>query len=313
MRYRKFLAISIVVAVLLNALLIYLRVSKRLSTNDLAAGGRIARAERAAEIAKLDVAAAELIAEWNQGNVTPLDPKNLLESVKLLPSQDCLSILGGSTLIRKADLTPHQIDDLNLAIAGLLTAFGANDPKALIDYMRERDKQFANRFRPILIKALLRRGQTNVDGLSGEELYVRMWNAMRLNTHWSGFVAPSSCLQVWDGSSLSIEQIARFDTTEAMVRESSAAKLFSIFRGSETLRHHFEPTKGTLDTALLNDETLLLADVKLIVELDDKHFNDKSAYFTRFWFNDIAEKWQPICMMGFASHPVRLSLPVLMF
>lgn len=312
MRRRSILIIGIVIVVAINALLFYRRFSQQ-SGPDGMQQAELNSEERAAELAKKDATAESLIAEWNQGQVTSLASESLPEMVAAMPSDGCLTVTMEAPAISASSLSPPQLSDLNLAITGLLQAYGKNDPSAVTNYMHERGKEFNDRLLPLLKKSLSRRGQTDLEELSDDTIYARMWKAFQLSSHWNGLIAASSCRQIWDGRSLTVEQITNLDENESTNPSSAAAVLYGIFRGSNVVRHHFAPVEGTLDEELGGDEPVLLADVKLIVQFDDDRFNAKAAYLVRFWFNRTAGKWQPISMAGFASHPGTVSLPSLMF
>lgn len=278
--------------------------------NDQVDRQKKAQEERAADLKKKDAIAARLAAEWNQGRVTSLKSTDLPAAVCGMRSEGCLRVSTSAPAIHRSDLRADQSADLDTAITGLLTAFGKVDPAAVLGYVHERGEQFDDTLEQLLKKQLLRRGQTDLDGISGDELFTRWWKILKINGQWRGLVADSSCLQIWDGKLLSFEQITNFDTEDPT---SPAAVLFGIFRGSSTHRHHFVPTKGSLADALKNDRLVLLVDVKLIIEFDKKKPKEKAAYLCRFWFNPSAGKWQPISLIGFASHPEEISLPDIIF
>lgn len=304
---------SIVVILLLNAVLIYRGVRGRQKQGDELDRAQARRDERAADVEKNDAKASKLITEWNEAEVTSLQSEDLAKAVQVISSKNCRKMPKGAAAIDRGSLSPYQDADLNSAIIGLLKAYGASNPIAVIDYMRDRGKSFDSRLQPVLKKTLSRRGQSDLEGMSDSDLYIRLWKTLKIQSQWSGVVASESCVQLWDGNNIAADQITQFDWNEATNPGAMETELKGVFRGIETLRHHFDTVKGSLEKQLIGDRPVLLADVRLIIEFNESKFNEKAAYLCRFWFNSNADKWQPIVLLGFASHPGSISLPELMF
>lgn len=262
----------------------------------------------------------EVIAAWKAGEATPLKPVGLENDSAAL--RDVIKLLANAGLTTvstvfppKADvrLTAKQAADLELAILGLVVAYRDNEPADVLAYMRERGEKLERSRRERMEAGISKSRQRDLSALSDDEFYVKAWTLFHCDPHWHGLVASESRWQTWDGRGTSTEEIRRIELDPLNNPLSDAAILSQLFRGDVTSQHNFAPMEGSLDEELGGDEAVVLADVKLIVQLDQTLANERVAYIVRFWFNRAAGKWQPIALAGIPWSPNGNMMPNFLF
>ncbi|MEX2142819.1 MAG: hypothetical protein WD894_26420 [Pirellulales bacterium] len=262
--------------------------------------------------------AYDLIAKWNRDPATDIRSDALPTAVQSLPEAECIGLPTGAKAIYSSFLAPAVRRDLDIAVTGFLQATRESKPEGLIAYMRERGQSVNRKYRKFMERALLKRGMTDVEKLSDEEVYVAGIASSKLgsDTHWRGLVANSSCRQFWDGKHVPLNRM-RFDENSAPGTPpgqlEQAAFLMRILHGNSSNRCNFISDTGSLQDAHRDDPEVLLCDLQLIIELDESYSRVKAAYLLRFWFNPRVKKWQPEALMGFATDPHKLALPSVMF
>jgi hypothetical protein len=261
--------------------------------------------------------AYDQIAKWNRDSAISLDSEGLQSAVESMPGANCIGLPSGAVAINSASLELPVRQDLNAAVIGLLRAYKVGTPEALISYMRERGKTVNPKWRRFSEKALPKGGIAEPEKMSDEEQYRASWTTFKLNPHWSGLAVESSCRQFWNGKNVLVKRLQFFDSNAAPGvppgQLEQAAFLQTLFRGTSRPRHSFTSTTGSMEDSHRDDDEVFLCDVQLVIELDETYSRLKAAYLFRYWFNPRLKKWQPQTMMGFATDPEKLSLPVLGF
>jgi hypothetical protein len=223
--------------------------------------------------------------------------------------------------------------DLDSAVTGLLQAYRDATPDAVIKYMSDRGKIVDPGLRKRVEQAARRRAERakrkgveptevqepaiELEKLTDEGVYRRIWNESKSNAHWSGLVADSSCRQFWDGKNVPFNRVRSLNqnfVTGALTKPMEQADyLVHLLRGVMSGQHNFVSTAGSLEDAHTSGAQVLLCDVQLIIELDESFSHDKIPYLVRFWFNDSLQKWQPISKLCFTSSPKGGRLPSMPF
>jgi hypothetical protein len=257
--------------------------------------------------------AYDLIEKWNRDPVIGLESGDLPSAVESLPEADCILLPEGAVTIASAKLPPEVKRDLDAALAGLLQAYREATPDAVIKYMSDRGKFVDPNLRKRMERPFRKQGIDELEKLTDEDIYRTMSTTFKVNAHWRGLLANSSCRQFWDGKNDVFNRVETFNTTfitGALTKEIVQADyLLHLFRGTMSGSRNFVTTAGSLKAAYDNDARVLLCDVQLVVELDESFKHAKVPYLIRFWLNDVLQKWQPIELMCFNSSPKGGPLP----
>lgn len=312
---KKPIAVTLLVFVLaVNGWFIYHARSVQKSGKDkLAAAAQEAASqqaeqERAADKRKEKV--VSLITDWEAATSVPLLSDHLLEKVRTI-SWDGYPLLNQPVgLLSKSDLNNAQLEDLDFALAGFLRAYAESNPQSVIEYMRERGLEFDVLKRAKYEAALKRKGVNDLESLSDEEIFARFWAVNRCRTGWYAFKSEPSARLVWNGHGFPINAILSLAGIEGT--NTPVADLFKDLTGVMTLGRSFRPQEGSLEGELRQPQ-VLLCDVRLILEYDDKLSHAQAAYLLRFWFNHTASKWEPIALVAFGSGVDRRIIPKLQF
>jgi hypothetical protein len=199
-------------------------------------------------------------------------------------------------------------------VTGLLKAYRAGTPDAVINYMSGRGKVMGQDQRTFMERALIKRGIQELEKLSNEEVYRTMWTAFKFDAHWRGLVADSSCRQFWDGKSVPFNRVRGFNQIITMGKPLEQSDyLVQLLRGTLSGPHNFVSTKGSLEDAHKSGAQVLLCDVQLVMELDESFSHARVPYLIRFWFNDALQKWQPFEKTCFTPSPKGGPLPSMLF
>jgi hypothetical protein len=252
--------------------------------------------------------AYDLIAKWNRDPVIDLDSTELRSAVESLPEADCILLPEGAIAIGSAALPQPVRQDLDTAVLGLLQASRDATPDAVLKYMGGRGKVVDPGLRKRMGPMLVKRGITDVEKLTDEDVYRTMWTTLKADPHWSGLVADSSCRQFWDGKKAAFNRVRSFNQNfvhGALIKPTmeQAEYLAHLLRGSTSGPHNFVSTKGSLENAHKSGAPVVLCEVQLVIELDESFARSKAPYLIRFWFNDTLQKWQPISKLRFNSSP----------
>lgn len=133
-----------------------------------------------------------------------------------------------------------------------------------------------------------------------------------MNSHWHSLAAEECTWQPWNGSGMAVDEIRQIETDPLSNPLSTAAVLSQLFQGSSVAQPNFIPAKGSLGKELKTSEPVLLADVKLVIQLDQSLNNERVAYIVRFWFNRTAKQWQPIAFVGIPWSPTINAMPMIL-
>jgi len=256
------------------------------------------------------------ISEWNSFEPLRLDSPKLDAAIAGMRADDCLALEAGAEPIPIANISPRQLDDLNLAIVGLLRAYATGSPEPVIEYMKDRGERFDRAMRGWIESKMKKKVAGDFAAFSDDELYAQFWRVLNCNSHWQGLVVESSCRQIWDGRKADSKAVGHFslnDPDRESPPPSPASQIYRIMRGSSGIAHYFAPTEGSIADALGGDDAVLFADVKIIIVYDERFYHQRAPQLCRFWYNRSCEKWQPICLMAFSAHPDRTEAPTFMF
>lgn len=259
-------------------------------------------AEGVERVRKMYAEQAELLAEWDKGEVESLDSKDLAKIISSISDKGTGAVPQDGTKVDLDSLAAETKNDLNNAIVGLIRAYCSElQTTAVIVYMKERnevpDKPFIDKVRSELLKQ---------DKLSGDDIkqlsdddVLRFFHGDDIQSHWAGIQINESNIHVWKASQFLAEK-----TIQDFGRE-----YWAIFPGLTSYSHTFSP-KTSLNDESNNNGSVLIADVKLLIRLDDKLLSKPAPYFIRFWFCTADNKWHPFqlkrCLLSSRSDGVNL-------
>jgi hypothetical protein len=251
-----------------------------------------------------------LMSAWAATTSVPLLSDDLPEAVRAI-SWDGFPLVNQPTgLLNKRDLNPAQRDDLDTALAGFLRAYAESDPKRVIEYMRERGLELDARLRPNYEAALKRKGASDFESLSNEDLYAQFWNVNGYRTGWHALKMEPSARQVWNGHGLPLDAV--FSLAGVTGTVTPVSDLFKEISSVMTFERHFRSREGSIENDSQQPQ-MLLCDARLILEYDETLSHATAAYLVRFWFNQTAMKWQPIALVAFGSGGERPFIPLFPF
>lgn len=247
--------------------------------------------------------AESLMREWNRGISVELSSPTLRERVADIPKGGCLGLTAKAVEIPPKQISDEALSDLQDAVAGLLRAYSTSQPEQVIQYMAERGKTVDPSLKRSFTRSIQKRQEGSVADLSLEDLYITDWKLQNLNPHWKGLIVASCCEVFFDGRDVPYVDLTSFNTDYVTNSGAVASQLVDTMSTLFTFRHSFVPTQGDLQADLASGMQVLCADVLLIIELDKTVFGVKKPYLVRFWHNSEVNKWQPLCLVGFGSHP----------
>jgi len=242
---------------------------------------------------------------WADSDVIPLGDEALESIIEKMQSDQCFELPRGAVPVSVAELSDDARRDLPVAVAGLCRAYLTDTAKAVVEYMRERGETLgpvnSQQWRQILQK----QGHL-VPPLGGDDDDLRLAEAFWLSAdngaHWELLRPGGSCWRVYRVSQYG-EEIA-----------SSLGKIETgMWDGVKSYRHRFT-AKHTVPDELRSTGTLLLCDVKLVIDHDESLRSITVPYYVRFWWSTADHRWHPLDLGSMPIDLMRMRLTVkLMF
>lgn len=250
-------------------------------------------ASRRGEIDRLARARA-MKAEWKQGSLQSIATFTSLHELASPTAQgECFKVPNEATRLALNDLPSAQQDDLDRAVSGLVKAYAADSPDAVLEYMAARGKRLSNdrmkQYRSLLVEA---DGLelSLVDSLSDEDVYRQSWTSSQARSHWQELVSGATCWSIWKSTAA--------DLSELRNPMSLADELFEVFQKVRSWTHNF--TSDAEDTVAT---PILVADFRLLIQHDSDLKGERAPYLVRFWYNPALDRWQPIVLARIATFP----------
>lgn len=243
--------------------------------------------QRRAKVRHIDTRSArnEKILEWESLPVVPLtEPaEELVNGLRGYPSKECPDV-PAKLLVPFEALSADQNEDLFKTIADLLSCYSKSDGGELVKYMQTRKESLTPEFRQAAIESLIAAQQVDpaqVNELSDLEIIQNAWKNEKCHTGWKAIAHDAGHVCIWRCKGCDPKSMQTLGTSDNR-----------IFHSQSVSTHLFEP-KFTFDQAHKNPEGVLLADIKVLIEHDDKFKKERSPYFIRFWYSTDDLLWHP--------------------
>ena len=256
----------------------------------------------------------QVIAAWQAAEVLPLASAkgDLQQAVDGFQNAGLNTVSTSFPPTKDVALTAEQSSDLANAIVEFLAAYHSNDPAKIFSYMKARGQRLDDERRKALTRGVAKKSTRDLSQLSDSEFYIEAWNQYKMNSHWHGLVAKECTWQSWDGSGLAVDEVRQIETDPLSNPLSTAAVLSKLFQGNLISQSSFVPARGSLEDELTKSEPVILADVTLVIQLDQSLNHERVAYVVRLWFNHAANRWQPIAFVGIPWSPTINAMPMIL-
>ena len=256
----------------------------------------------------------QVIADWRAAEIVPLasTEADLRQSIDGFQNAGLETVSTSFPPTEGVELTAAQSSDLANAIVEFLLAYHSNDPLRVFSYMETRGEKLDDERRNLLARGVARRSTRDLSQLSASEFYVEAWKHFKMNSHWHGLAGEECTWQPWNGRGMAVDEIRQIETDPLSNPLSTAAVLSQLFQGNSVSQPNFIPAKGSLAEELTTSEPVILADVTLVIQLDQSLNDERVAYIVRFWFNRTAKQWQPIAFVGIPWSPTINAMPMIL-
>lgn len=240
---------------------------------------------------------------WAENDSISLDSPDLPNRIDHILADDCDSLPTGAARLSLADLDESERTDLRTAVLGLLHAYSAGNPKAVVNYMRDRGETLDHEgMRTLAQQYFVQELGESVDyarGMSDEDVYVAFWSAQG-KPEWGELIAECSCCTLWTLAA----------PGEDPKHVKLGEELTGVFGGARTWTHNFVPmASGTVTAAGNSSSRPLFADVALIIVHSKSLRSEPAPYIFRFTYNTSSHKWQPFMVTrahAFDDAPIAL-------
>ncbi len=234
-----------------------------------------------------------ILKDWYSKPSVPVERNKLEDALQNVFTHECvLAAPHGCVVVPADELSNTQRRDLVTAIVELLVSYGDGSPEAVIAYMHERGEQLV----PKMMKNKWRyyrdthMGVADARRPSDEDVWAHYWRDWKYGAEWAGIVA--------DATSATIARCPAKRVALLRSAGSLATDRFPIWMNKTTFPHHFAPhgVRNTVYTLKEND-TVLIADVRLVVVHSLKLFGQRSPYYVRYWCDSTTSKWHPLLLV----------------
>jgi hypothetical protein len=238
-----------------------------------------------AEMEELHKKQAALLTKWNEGKVDPLDSNDLLTIISSIGDDATSGIPDNGTKVALNSLPAETQTDLHNAIAGLIRAYCSDlQTTAVIDYMKRRNEYmnpaFVDKVKSI-VQQNLNASNDDMKAMSDDDL-LRLFRGDDIKSHWAGIQPRDSTVRIWKTS----------EAITAKAQTEFGKQYWDVFPYVTRYAHAFRPPTFT-DVELKTNGSLLVADVTLLIRLDETLLSKPAPYFIRFWFCTADKKWHP--------------------
>jgi len=279
----------------------------------MAPDGAGRQAERKMEQVERELAQRTEVSKWYAHDAVRIDAAEFVQAVKKMQANPSLMIPPGAVALSPESFSTEELQDLDLAVSGLMQAFSSSGPDSNFAYFESRDEKLGLEHRQGLEKFLKRTDSSNLEELTDRDFLLRYWHLSKLKNVWAAFVPEASGWAIWDGKKVLSSRTIHLVSDRAHLPTSEDEALLVSLQAMRTVRHLFSPQHGTLEQAMVSEKTIPVCEVKLMIEYDPEWSESRAVYLCRFWLNRTAGKWQPLSLHCYSDHRFPKSFPSLLF